>query len=156
MADQASVNGGARARPAAPPVEGVVSNLADFSSNIASLAELQAKLAINELRLCARRAALSVVLVVVAILLVLAGLPVALIGVAEWLIAAQGLSRSAALLLAAGGALAVATLLVIVGLPLMRRSLDAFQYSREEFTRNIAWVKTVLAQSGRPAPRGRR
>jgi len=129
-----------------------VGNLADFGVNLASLVELQAKLAATELKDCARRAAVSVALVVSAVALTLGSLPVAMLGVAEWLASAQGFSRVGSLLVTAGGVIGIAVVLAVVGIRTILR-LECFQSSREEFTRNVAWVKTVLAHSGRVAPR---
>jgi Putative Actinobacterial Holin-X, holin superfamily III len=150
MADQASVNGGGNAHGSGLlPLEGMVENLATFSSNIATLAELQGKLAVNELRFCARRAAWPAGVIAGSGVLMLASLPVALFGVAEWVGSTWNLSRATSLLLTGGVSLGVGALLVVICLPRLRRSFDSFEYSREELTRNIAWIKTVLAYSGR-------
>jgi Putative Actinobacterial Holin-X, holin superfamily III len=156
MADQTTMSNGSKARIGAPLVEGVIGNVVDFSGDIAHLTELQAKLAINELKLCLRHAALPAVLVVVALLLFLGSVPVALFGVAEWVERTFTLSRSASLLATAGGTVVVTALLAVVGIARLRQSLHAFQYSPEEFNRNLNWVKTVLTRSGHvPARRTR-
>ncbi|MHC5539720.1 phage holin family protein, partial [Singulisphaera rosea] len=53
-----------------------------------------------------------------------------------------------AVLLASGVAAVFATLR-------FTRSFESFRRSREEFTRNLSWIRTVLVYSGRAAPRRR-
>jgi uncharacterized membrane protein YqjE len=155
MADQAAVNGGTRVRIHSPFVEGVLGNVADFGSDIASLAELQAKLALIDLKESAGRAALPAGLIVASAALVLGSLPVGLLGLAELLVRAFSIERGWAYIATAAAITVCALILGLAGLASLRRSFESFRRSREELTRNVAWVKTVLAQSRRytPAPR---
>ena len=154
MADQAAVNvnGGARARINSPLVEGVLGNLADFGSDAATLAELQAKLAVLDLKEAAGKAALPAGLVVMAGALALGSLPVLLLGIAELLVTYTGLGRGWAYLVTAVAVTILAAVLAVLGVPRLRTSFASFRRSSEEFTRNVAWIKTVLAQSGRYTP----
>ena len=153
MADQASLSNGAKVRINSPLVEGVVGNLADFGGNVATLAELQAKLAASELKICVRRVLIPVALTAVGFVLMLGSMPVALLGVAEWVAVAFGLTRAVSLLVTAGAAVGLAIVLAVVAYARLVRGPQCFQYSSEELSRNIAWIKTVLAQSSRATTR---
>jgi len=148
MADQTSVNNGP-GTPGASPVEGVFTNLAEFSGNLVTLSELQGKLAAIELRHCIKEATWPAAMIAVACVIALGSLPVLLIGVAEWLVRALGITHASALLLSGVGALLIAAILIGVAIPMLRRSFTHFQHTRDEFRRNIAWIKTVLTHSGR-------
>jgi hypothetical protein len=158
MADQAAVSqngGGARVRIHSPLVEGVLGNLADFGSDIATLAELQAKLAALDLKESAGKAAVPAGLLASAGVLALGSLPVGLLGIAELLVTYAGLGRGWAYLATALAVTVIAVALALVGLPRIKTSFESFRRSREELTRNVAWIKTVLAQSGRYTPQRR-
>jgi hypothetical protein len=153
MADEASLTNGARMRTSSP-IEGVFDNLVEFSGNLVTLGELQAKLAAYELRNCVQQATWPVAMIVVACVIALGSIPVILFGVAEWLVRAAAISHASALLLTGFGALIVAGILAGAATPLLRRSFDRLQHTRDEFTRNINWIKTVLTHSGRSSARG--
>jgi hypothetical protein len=154
MADQTAmnVNGGASVRVHSPLVEGVLGNLADFGSDVATLAELQAKLAVLDLKESAGKAMVPVSLVATAGALALGSLPVGLLGVAELLVTYAALGRGWAYLITSVTVTIVAGILAAVGVPRLQASFASFRRSREELTRNVAWIKTVLAQSGRYTP----
>jgi len=150
-ASTATGDGAGRRVPINSPVTaGVFGNIAELGGDIAGLAELQTKLAIVDLKTSLARAAVPAVLVGVGVLLLLAAVPVALIGAAELTADALALShRGWAYLIVAAIATALTVLLVLIGLPRLTRSFDNLANSREELARNVAWIKTVLANSGR-------
>lgn len=156
MAHQASMTNGSRVRINSPLVEGVLGNLTNFGGDIASLAELQAKLTAADLKEGAGKAALPAAGLAVALLLVSASLPVLLFGIAELLAPALGLSRGLTLVLTAVAALVIGGVVGVLGAWRLGKSFVSLRRSREELTRNIAWIKTVLAYSGRPAPHQRK
>jgi hypothetical protein len=151
MADQAAVNGG-RVRINSPFVEGVVGNLAEFGHDVATLAELQAELALIDLKETTGRAALPAVAVAGAAALGLGAVPIVLFGVAELITLFGGVPLGWSLLIVSGVTLAVAVVVGVLAGRRLARSFASFRRSREELARNISWVKTVLAYSGRPAP----
>ena len=59
------------------------------------------------------------------------------------------------LLLTAVVALALAGLIAWLSGTRLGHSFEAFRRSSDELARNVAWIKTVLAHSGRPAPHRR-
>lgn len=155
MADQTALNGGPRGRVANPLVDGVLSNLAGFGTDLATLAELQAKLALLDVKEASQRASIPVSIAAGAFALGLGSLPVALLGVAELLIMVFKMQRAWALLLTAAVVLGAAALAASIAVPRLRASFETLRRSREELTRNLAWVKTILAQSGRYTPNRR-
>jgi len=157
MADQATLNGGQRVRINSPLADGVIGNLAELSGDIATLAELQTKLAVVDMKQVAGAATIPVALIGGGLVMLLAAVPVAMIGASELLADALALThRGWAYLIVSAVAMALTVLLVLIGLPRLTRSFDSLVHSKEELARNVAWVKTVLANSGRmPAHRRR-
>jgi uncharacterized membrane protein YqjE len=127
----------------------VVSNIADFGSDIATLAELQAKLAAADAKEAAARAALPVVVLGAGAVLALASLPVILLGLADLIAASTRISTGLAQLIVGLVALLLAGLACLIGVRGSLQSLDSFRRSREELTRNLSWIRTVLVYSGR-------
>jgi hypothetical protein len=156
MADQASVkvsNPGAEGN--GTPEGRVVGGIADFGNDIANLVDLQVKLAQIDLKECLGRATVPLALIVVALMFLLGAVPVALLGVAEMVAAALRISGGGAMFLTGGVVMVLAlTVLVVAGLRL-GPSFSSFRRTREELSRNLAWVRTVLLYSGRSAPRRR-
>jgi uncharacterized membrane protein YdjX (TVP38/TMEM64 family) len=155
MADEATVSNGAKVRVNSPIVEGVIGNIADLGSNLVTLGELQAKLAACDLRESAARAAVPVGLTTLGALLITAALPVALIGAADLLASATGLSVGVSLLLCALASCLLGALIAFLAGRTIGRSFESFRRSNDEFSRNLAWVKTVLSQSGKSPQRTR-
>jgi formate hydrogenlyase subunit 3/multisubunit Na+/H+ antiporter MnhD subunit len=114
-----------------------------------SLAELQAELFKIDCREGMRRALVPLVLLFSAAILALGSVPIVLIFVAEVLIEGGHFSRTAAFLIAAAMGLGIAGAVGWAGWSYSRRSARMFRRSAEELTRNLAWIKRVVA---RPAP----
>jgi hypothetical protein len=171
MADQASmkVNGPASASlhtdasPSAPggrllangnggagPAD-VVTNVAEFAENLLTLAELQAKLAAIELKQNLAAVKFGGAVIVGAAVLAVAALPIALAGIAELLVSLLGMNRGFALLAVAVATLGIAGTGMAIAMARLRGSDLGFPLSREEFARNLNWVRTVLLYSGRSA-----
>jgi hypothetical protein len=127
----------------------VVGNLATLGSDVASLAELQAKLIALDLKESAARAAVPLAFVLVGATLGLAAIPVLLLGAGELLVSLAHMQRAWAYLAVGALALAMGLILALVLLPKVTASFSTLTRSREELARNLAWIKTVLAYSGR-------
>jgi len=151
MVDQASLGRGDRAQGSGNG--SVVGSIAEFGNDIATLAELQAKLALLDLQESTRRSVLPVALMVVGVAVALASLPVALLGVASLIAAAFSIAQGWALLLTAGAALIAGAGIAATAASQLGRSFDSFRRSREEFSRNVAWIRTIVLHSGRAVPR---
>ncbi len=133
----------------------VVGNIADFGNDIASLAELQAKLAVYDAKEAATRASRPLIFLGMGGVLALASLPVILIGLADLIATNTRISSGLAQLIVGLVALLIASLGCLVGFRGAFQSLDSFRRSREELTRNLSWIRTVLVYSGRPGGKRR-
>ena len=144
------VGNGQLTQPNTPAPEGVIGSIAELASNIATLGELQTQLTIADLKESIQQAAVPVTLLAIGLVLLLAALPVALIGASELLADYLSLQhRGLAYLIVAGVIAAIIAILALIGVPRFWRSFAPMSRSQEEFTRNVAWVKRVLASSGR-------
>ena len=132
----------------------MISGVAEFTEHLLTLAELQARLAAIEVRQNVDAARVTGSVVLAGATLALASLPVLLIGVAELLAFGLALSRGVAYVSVAAVTLGIGGACVAIAGSQLRRTAVGLPISREEFARNINWVRTVLLHSGRPA-RGR-
>ena len=160
MADQASVSRNERKSDPASRLtpeaaaRGLVGNIAEFGNDVMTLAELQAKLAMIELKESTGRAVIPAGIVVVAAVLALSSVPVALIGGALLLAKVLGTGNQGwAYLIVAGIGLVLAGVAAAIAGSRLGKCVESLGRTREELTRNIAWIRTVLAYSGRPAHR---
>jgi len=135
------------------PEQRVVGGLAEFGNDIATLLELQAKLAMADLKDSLQLAMVPMVLIFLGFLFIVGALPVLLFGVAELVAVALKIGIGWALLLTGASTVVVAGTVVFVSARQMPTSFSSFRRSREEFARNLAWVRTVLLYSGRSVPR---
>jgi uncharacterized membrane protein YraQ (UPF0718 family) len=82
--------------------------------------------------------------------IVVAGtVPIVLLLIAEVLVQAAGLSRAAAVSIAALGGLILAAAMGVAGWSCIDGVVRVFERSREELTRNMTWITYALK---RPAP----
>jgi hypothetical protein len=172
MADQATVrpDGPAAARRGAVPIAAagmatghghepepgpgdVVSGVAGFGENLLTLAELQSRLAVLELQQNLKVARITGPVILVGVLLAVVSLPLVLAGIAELLVSELGMKRGYALLSVAVAALAIAGVCIAIAGTRLRRRAAGFPLSREEFARNLNWVRTVVLHSGRSTRR---
>jgi hypothetical protein len=156
MADQATVRDGhapARSSDDGAPEKQVLGGIAEFGNDIATLAELQARLAVHDLKKCLHKLMVPAGLVGAGLFAVIGALPVLLLGVAGLLASALKISPAAASLLTGGVVLVVALGTIAVAGWRIPASFSSFRQSREELTRNLAWIRTVLLYSGRDVPR---
>ncbi len=140
--------------PQASPAS-MVGNIAEFGNDVATLAELQAKLAAYDAKDCLAKATTPAILLGVGVAFALGSIPVLLIAVADLIAGAAQISPGAARLivglvtLGAAGAVGYLSFRALLG------SVDSFRRSREELTRNVSWIRSVLLHSGRAAARPR-
>lgn len=153
MAHQAFLNPGFRAANAgrhfARPGDGLIDNISSVGGDIAALASLQSQLAAADARQSLTKAIPAVAGLVVAVLLAVAGTVAIVGGLALWIAQAFHLETSVALMLTGLGALVLVALLGVISVRLLLSSATTFRRSIEELQRNIAWIKTTLAHSGR-------
>ena len=130
----------------APP-NGVAQGMGDLTHDIVSLAELQFELLRNDCREGTKAMVVPVVLLLVAGIVALGTVPTVLLLTAEILIQVAGLSRASALSIAALSGFLVAVALGVVGWSRLRGVGRVFQRSREEWIRNLNWIKLALKGS---------
>jgi hypothetical protein len=150
MAYQTSMNG-MRFRHA----EGMLTNVGEFVGDFSSLAELQLKLAEVDAKETLQRASMPTVGLVIVAAVLMGTVPVLLIGLGFVLATAMGISQGAALLIVGLIVAALAAVLGWFALVAFLKSFESFRRSREEFVRNVNWIRSVLAQSTRTTQHSR-
>jgi uncharacterized membrane protein YqjE len=151
MAGQTTVNGnsGAHADSANGRPESVLGGVGAFGANVTNLAQLQWRLAMLDLKEGNARAGAYFGLLGLAAVVIPGGLLLLIAGIALWVAEATTLTTGQAMVMTAVIAMLIAALAGVLGLRGIRTSYATFRRSNEELQRNLAWVKTVLSQSGR-------
>jgi uncharacterized membrane protein YqjE len=140
------MNGNGRHRTQMPDVAGSVSGL---THDVIELAELQTQLLLLDLKKSTQKTRTCLILAVVAVCLLLASLPVALVALAALLVEQLEWSQSAALGVATLVGLVLAGIFAGTAYGIVRSGLISVQRSKDEFNRNIAWIKSTLKDRGR-------
>ncbi len=149
MDHQTQVNGAS----ATSPARNVARNMADVWHDVVNLSELQVKLTALDAREALEQSRSAILLIAAGCCLALAALPILLAAAALWLIEQTSLTPATAFALAALVGIVFGGGLVVGGWLVLRRGFRGFQRSAGEFSRNIDWLKTVLAHRGVPPPR---
>ncbi len=150
MAHQAFLNPRIRAAATAGGAsDGLMDDVGSFGGDLAALASLQSRLAAADARESLAKAAPAVAGLALAVLLCVAAAVVAAAGLALWIAERYAVATSTALMLVGLGAAVLAAILGVVSARLLGSSVTPFRRSSEELGRNIAWVKTTIAHSGR-------
>ncbi|MFO0960169.1 MAG: phage holin family protein [Isosphaeraceae bacterium] len=144
MAGQTTVGNGATT-----PLNGVLGGIGDLGTSVVTLASLQARLAASDLRETTHRLLPVMIAIAAVVPLAFGSVTVGLFAIATWIESATSLSTSASLGVTALGGLILFALTAGIALWRARDGFTSFRRSREEFERNIAWLGTVLKQSGR-------
>jgi hypothetical protein len=139
----------ATVRDGSTSLNGVIDGIGDLGTNIVNLATLQAQLAAYDLKDMTGRIIPAMVSVAVLVPLAFSGFIALSLSLAYWMSTALGVSPPAALALVGVTGLMLAAGLSFYAWRRFSASLTAFRRSREELDRNIAWLGTVLKQSGR-------
>jgi uncharacterized membrane protein YqjE len=152
MAGQTTVNGSA-AHAAGTASSGrpetVLGGVGAFGANVTNLAHLQVRLLLLDLQEGSTRAKLYFAAIGLAMIIIPGGLVLLLAGIALWVAEATSLTTAQAMVLVPFIAILLAALAAFIGARGVRTSYTTFRRSNEEFQRNLAWLKTVLSQSGR-------
>lgn len=147
MADQEIMNG-ARSK-SGEELNGLMENISSFGADIATLAVLQARLAACDLRDELRRKRLAVVTMTICAMLGATGIVVITLGAAFWLSAAFQINIGQAMILVGVASLIIALAVSAPCVRMLAIRESVFRRSHEELERNLAWIRTALAQSGR-------
>ncbi|MHB8972872.1 MAG: phage holin family protein [Pirellulaceae bacterium] len=131
------------------PPNGVAKGMAELTHDTMSLAELQFELFKIDCRDGLPRILIPVALLLFAGTVAVGSVPIALLLFAEFLVQAAGLSRAAALSIAALSGFVVAAVMGFAGWSYLCRVVRVFERSREEWARNMNWIKCIFK---RPEP----
>jgi hypothetical protein len=126
-----------------PEADTVRKNAGQLFRDMVILAELQAQLFRSDARELGEGIRQPITLFAVGLLLLVAAIPLCLVAIALALVAA-GLPPAVAYALIGGLSLVAAAVMVLWARQRLARSPAAFISSREEFVRNIAWVKSAV------------
>jgi len=151
QAKMSESNGTARAGPS--PTRVAARHTAKLLHNVISLAELQVELFQVELQQKLAVAARPGLLMVAAMGLALGSIPIMLLSLASFLTEVGGLPHALSLLISATAGLTAAMVGVWVGLSGLKRAIDLSQ-SKDEFSRNVTWIKNALENQCNPANDG--
>src|SRR5262249_47383780 len=127
----------------------LLDGVGSFGHNLANLAGLQIQLAGIDVREFVATSTPAFVALSVATIVGTTSVAI-VIGSVAWLMAnAFGLPLPYSLLIVSGILMIGAGAVAAIALARMRECWRIFRRSQEELERNLAWIKTVLAQSGR-------
>jgi hypothetical protein len=135
-----------RNRTQMPDVAGSVSGL---THDMIELAELQSQLLLLDLKKSTQKTRTCVTLAVIGLCLLLASMPVALAALAALLVEQLEWSQSAALGVATLVGLVMAGIFAGAAYAVARQGILSIERSRDEFNRNIAWIKSTLKDRSR-------
>jgi len=130
-------------------------NMAEFGYDVMTLLELQLQLLKTDASSVVRSVIAPGVAVICAAVLAFTSLPLLLFAAASAIHIYAGLPEWSALLIVAGAGFLIAAVVATVSVILIRRHVGVFDRSRDEFIRNVRWVKTVLKTGGGPPKRSR-
>jgi putative superfamily III holin-X len=129
----------------------VTASFAELAHDVIELGELQAQLLATDIKCSSRKARTSMILAVIGICVLLGSVPVALVTVAAIFVEQLGWSQTAALGVATFLGIVLSAGFLAATWLRLRTGLSAMQRSREELSRNVAWIKASLRS--RPIPK---
>jgi hypothetical protein len=131
-------------------VPNVATSFSGLAHDVIELGELQAQLFVHDVKCTTRKTRTSLILGVVGVCILLGSVPVLLIALGELFIEQFGWSQSAGLAVSALIGIAVSLGILALGWNRFNVGLDSIQRSRDEFSRNIAWIKASLRSQPPP------
>ncbi len=133
-------------RQASPP-RAAVRDVGQLAHRVLTLLELQTELLQADSREGLAGSARPAAILLGGIVVGLGSVPVLLLAMAQALREWAGASWAASYFIAALVGLSIAVAAILIGGRLLRRGLAAFDRSRGELRRNLAWVKQALRQT---------
>lgn len=132
------------------PTKAVARSLGELAHDAVTLADLQVELLKTELRNEVGGTVKSVLLLVFAVVVILGCVPVLLMSLAYALVELADFSQALSLLIATLVGLVIAGSLAALGWRKLRNDSITLQRSRDEFSRNVDWIKQVLKHKSNP------
>ena len=128
---------------------GLLEEISSFGADLATLAVLQTRLAACDLRDGVKRTRFALVAISLCGMVGAAGMVAMIIGAAFWLAAEFQVGPGQVMILLGLASLLVAASVSYACARTLAGIESVFQRSHEELERNLAWIRTTLAQSGR-------
>jgi len=130
----------------------VAMSFSGLTHDAIELAELQAQLFALDVKSSSRKARTSLVLAVVGLCILLGTIPVALIALAELLNEVIGWPTAAGYGVATLVGLLISAGILLAAWASIRQGIVTMQRSRDELTKNIAWLKSSLRSRAQVNP----
>jgi uncharacterized membrane protein YqjE len=133
----------------------VAASFSELTHDAIELAELQAQLFALDLKQTSQSTRISLMLAVAGVCVLLGATPVALMALAAFLVQQFGWSPAAGYGVAAMVGVAVSVAILAIAWSRFPTGIVTMRRSREELSRNIAWVKSSLRSRAQPNPTGK-
>lgn len=144
MAGQATMKNGATGS-----INEVIGGIGEMGNHVVNLAALQVELARLDLRQSRSRFIPAILALAVCSPIAIASVTLLLIAASYGLHAYYQLSVATSVGLVTSAGLGISVMLASIAYREFRAGLASFRRSSEEFERNLAWLGTVIKQSGR-------
>jgi hypothetical protein len=128
----------------------VATSFAGLAHDVIELGELQSQLFVHDVKSTTQKTRTSLLLSVVGACVLLGSIPVLLFAVAELFVEQFDWSRSAGFALAALIGIGGSAGLLVAAWNRLSVGLHSMQRSRDELSRNIAWIKSSLRGQSSP------
>lgn len=122
----------------------VATSFSGLAHDVIELGELQAQLFVHDVKSTTQKTRTSLLLAVVGVCVLLGAVPVLLMAIGQFLAEQAECPQSAGLAIAAVIGIVVSATLLALAWSRLSEGLNSMQRSRDEFSRNIAWIKSSL------------
>jgi len=122
----------------------VATSFSGLAHDVIELGELQAQLLVHDVKSTGQKTRTSLILAVVGACVLLGSVPVVLFALAELFVEQFGWTESAGFAVSALIGIAVSAGILAAAWNRLSAGLSSMQRSRDEFSRNIAWIKSSL------------
>lgn len=129
----------------------VANSLGGLTHDVIELAELQAQLFALDVKETSQSTRTALILLIVGSCALLGSIPVALMALAHVFMEQLNWSAAASYGVATAGGIVVSVVLMLTGWTRFRSGTVTMKRSREELSRNLAWVKSSLHRRATPA-----
>jgi hypothetical protein len=132
----------------------VATSFSGLAHDVIELSELQGRLFAHDVKCTTQKTKTSLLLTIVGVCVLLGSVPVLLFALGQLITEQTGWPLSAGLAIAAVVGIAVSAALMLAAWNRLSSGLSSLQRSRDEFSRNVAWIKSSLrSQPTRPETR---
>jgi hypothetical protein len=122
----------------------VATSFSGLAHDVIELSELQAQLFVHDVKNIGRKTRTSLILGVVGACVLLGSIPALLFGLAELFVEQFDWPRSAGFAVSAVIGMVVSAGFLVTARSMLSAGLSSMQRSRDEFNRNVEWVKASL------------